>query len=117
MYYKKKIYISRQNMNRLYHGTKRIWEVLRESGAMLVTKEGRVALSADPASDVIGIDFVEQKLRFLTDWQHEFIISNVKARDKFEVKALRVNKLPLIVVETPEMKEARVNCERAKQSK
>ncbi len=114
MFYKGKIYISRQNMNRLYHRTKPIWEVLRESGAVLLTKDGRVDKNADPSSNIIGVDFIEQKRRFLTDWRHEFVISNKIAKDKFEVKMLRVHKLPLIVIETPEMKVARVKRECAK---
>lgn len=112
MYYKGKIYITRQNMNRLYHRTKPIWDVLRESGAVLLTNAGRVFGDESARSDIIGVDFMDARLRFLTDWKHHFVISNALARDKFEVRELHVNKLPVIVVETDEMKRARINNER-----
>jgi hypothetical protein len=116
-----KIYISRTNMNRIFHRTRPIWDVLREEGLEIVEEFGvvdgkrvgqRVPRGRAPASRVIGIDILETRQRFLTDWRHKFITSNPVTGEPFTVKQLVIHGLPPILVETAEMKDAR--CERTK---
>lgn len=102
-----KVYISRKNMMRLYFGTHKIWEILRNEGAELVDARGRVPRGEHPTGPILGVDLMEMGLRCMTDFSHKFVTTNITALEEFAVKELRVNKLPTILVETPEMKEHR----------
>lgn len=113
-----KIYISQRNMDRLYHGTHKVWDILRMEGVTLVAEVGkdeitgkpifaRVPAGQYPRGRVVGIDLMEERQRFLTDWSRKFLTTNPVAGDKLRVKECRVNGLPPLVVETPEMKEHR----------
>lgn len=126
MFYRNgRLYISETDMNRIWFGSKKPWEILAKGGAVLLEQvidvdgnpsfdsEGkpyveRVGPGSRPERDVVGIDLMEEKLRFLTDWRKKFIVTNVKVGEKFRIKRLQINGLPPIHVETEHMKRMRV---------
>lgn len=103
-----KIVISQRNMNRIFFGTKKVWEVLRAEGARVLAAANvpngtnvplRVPMGQHPWGEVLGIDLMDQKLRYMTDWSHKFIASNPIAGEAFRIRELRVSGLPPIIVD------------------
>jgi hypothetical protein len=103
-------------MNQILYGTKKIWEVLRNRGAEILTVAStgitigtsngkgsyiRVPHGEYPRSHIIGFEIPDKKLRFITDWSYKFITTH----EKLKSKELLVQGLLPIVTETSEMKE------------
>lgn len=117
MYYEDgKIYITQRNLNRLYHKTKSLSEVLKQEGATLLVRGGfdgkgdpvRVGATEHPWDKVIGIDLMADRQRFFSDFVHKFIVTDASAREPFRVKGIKANGLPPILAETPEMRHHRL---------
>lgn len=97
-----KIFISQSNMNKLYHGSKKVWEVLRDEGAeILIRGESgqpvRLPKEHQPYFEVVGIDLLEQKERYLSTWDHKFLETIPTTGEKRRVKECRVQGIPVLV--------------------
>lgn len=91
-----KIVVSQRDMNRLFYGTKKPWEVLRGEGAQILVKGANGApeiLGEDeqPYADVIGVDLLEQRERHLLNWKLRFVESIPTTGEKRRIKECRID--------------------------
>lgn len=100
-----KILISQTNMNRLYHGSKTVWQVLREEGAQILVanKETgvpeRLADGQQPVTEVVGIDLIDQGERWLSSWDGKKFVETIPTQgEKKRIKECRVPGLPVLAV-------------------
>ena len=95
------IVVSQASMNRMYHGTRRVWEALRDEGAVLVVRRSwklvRIPSDELPHDPVVGIDIMEDRERFLSTWRMSFVTTIDGSGEPFRVKEAWVEGLPRII--------------------
>lgn len=97
-----KLFISQRNINRLFYGTHKPWQVLRNEGAQILVKGeggglGRLGKGEEPSSEVVGIDLMDQQERYLSTWGMKFITTTFPGGSR--VKEVRIAGLPPLVAD------------------
>lgn len=99
-----KIFVSQQNINRVYHGTHSVWEVLRNEGIIPMMKghDGTPILlmgGEQPYAEIIGVEVPSRdgtRTKYYSDWTHKFVESIPTTGEKLRIKEIRVKGLPPI---------------------
>jgi hypothetical protein len=101
-----KILVSQREMNRLFHKTASLWQVLSRAGARLLFVKENEVFCADanviPSEKIVGIEIPTSGERFFKKQNEKFVVDNNSV-----VKEFQVSGLPLIQVETEELKAHR----------
>lgn len=107
-----KLVISQRNMNRMFHGTHKPWEVLRLEGCTLVQDSGtmsRVPAGQKPSARVVGVMVPQPdgtEVFCSSSWNRRFVVPIAASGEKFRVKGVTIQGITPIIAEEREIKRS-----------